>query len=291
MQVLYIILIIIGLTVQNVAKKAYNVKPEVKGGFIFNLGSVICALLFFVFASGFRLDFRLEVLPYSIGFAISYCLALVSSFNAIKFGSLSLTSLIGNYSLIIPAFYGILFMGEPTSIYLYFGLAALMISLFLVNYKPSKKVSGETKKKSTDPRWFLFVGLSFAGNGVCSTVQNVQQRIFAGQYKNEMMITALSIVVLILVCIVFLTERKTALPSVKSGGILMAVNGVFNGVVNLFVMLCSTIMNASVMFPIVSAGGIICTALVSIFFYKEKLTKVQYVGFVLGIAAIVLLNI
>ena len=56
-------------------------------------------------------------------------------------------------------------------------------------------------------------------------------------------------------------------------------------------MLCAVIMNASIMFPIISAGGIIGTSLVSVLFYKEKLTKMQYAGLVLGIGAIVLLNI
>ena len=292
MAVFYIIMIILGITVQNVAKKAYNLKIGGGSAFTFALGSVACALIFFVFSSGFDLDFRLDVLPYSIGFALSYGTAVVCAFYAIKFGSLSLSSLISNYSLTIPTFYGIFFLDEQTSTLLYLGLAALMISLFLVNFKP--KAKGDTvaeEKTRTDPRWFLFVALSFLGNGICSTVQTVQQKTFEGQYKSEMMIIALLIVVLVLLVMALLTERNNMISSFRRGGILMAVNGGFNGMVNLFVMLCAVIMNASVMFPLVSAGGIICTALVSVLLYKEKLTKMQYAGFLLGIVAIVLLNI
>ncbi len=311
MAVLYIILIIIGLTAQNVAKKAFNVKfadkaadtectANARGGgsgsvFTFGLISVLCTLLFFVFSSGFKLDFRLEVLPYSVGFALSYCTALIFSFYAIKYGSLSLSSLIGNYSLIIPTFFGILFLDEETSLFFFLGIAALMISLFLVNYKRTEKAEKTVDKGSkgnrTDPRWFLFIALSFLGNGICSTVQTVQQKSFEGQYKSEMMIMALAIVAVILLTITLITERRNMIPVVKKGGIYMLLNGGFNGMVNLFVMLCAVIMNASVMFPIISAGGIIGTALISVLLYNEKLSKMQYVGFVLGIAAIVMLNL
>ena len=166
-----------------------------------------------------------------------------------------------------------------------------MISLFLVNYRSQTGSAGMEAKGRTDPRWFLFVGLSFLGNGICSTVQTVQQKSFGGLYKSEMMIMALAIVVLVLFCMALLTERESMLPAIRRGGLLMVINGGFNGLVNLFVMLCAVIMNASIMFPIISAGGIIGTSLVSVLFYKEKLTKMQYVGLFLGIGAIVLLNI
>jgi len=292
MEVIYIILIIIGVTAQNVSKKAYNLRGGAGAGFTFSAGSVLCACLFFIISGGFKFDFNPAILPYALGFALFYGMAVIFSFFAIKYGSLSLTSLITSYSLIVPAFYGILFLNEPVSILLYLGLAALMISLFLVNYKPNKKDESRKKEKGrVDPRWFLFVALAFVGNGACSTVLTVHQKTFNGQYKSELMICALVMVFLTMATMALFTERKTAPAAIKKGYWLMAITGGFNGLVNLLVMICSLTMSASVMYPLISAGGIIGTALVSILFYKEKLTKMQYVGFVLGILAIVLLNI
>jgi multidrug transporter EmrE-like cation transporter len=45
------------------------------------------------------------------------------------------------------------------------------------------------------------------------------------------------------------------------------------------------------MFPLISAGGLIVTFIVSRFFYKEKLTRTQLVGFLLGLFAVIFLNI
>jgi multidrug transporter EmrE-like cation transporter len=64
-----------------------------------------------------------------------------------------------------------------------------------------------------------------------------------------------------------------------------------NGMVNLFVMLLSGKMALSLMFPLISSGGIIITFFVSTLFYKEKFTKAQLIGFIAGVASVVFLNI
>ena len=69
-----------------------------------------------------------------------------------------------------------------------------------------------------------------------------------------------------------------------------SICGLANGAVNFFVLVLSNKMPASVMFPIISAGGIVTTALISIFVYREKLSLPQKIGMFLGIAAVVVLS-
>jgi multidrug transporter EmrE-like cation transporter len=71
----------------------------------------------------------------------------------------------------------------------------------------------------------------------------------------------------------------------------MVLCGLANGLVNLFVMIASTIIPNSVMFPLISAGGIVLTWIISVFLYKEKLSMKQNIGLVLGIVSIVFLNL
>ena len=78
---------------------------------------------------------------------------------------------------------------------------------------------------------------------------------------------------------------------VKVGWYAAPICGTLNGVLNLFVMLLSARMAVSLIFPLISAGGLVVTYLVSRFLYKEKLTKQKFAGFVLGAAAVVFLNI
>ncbi len=72
---------------------------------------------------------------------------------------------------------------------------------------------------------------------------------------------------------------------------ILAGCGIMNGTVNLFVMILSGMMSVSLMFPLMSVGGILVTFTVSILFYKEKLTRLQYLGFLAGIGAVIFLNI
>jgi len=56
-------------------------------------------------------------------------------------------------------------------------------------------------------------------------------------------------------------------------------------------MILSGRMPVSLMFSLISAGGLLVTYIVSKFLYKETLTKTQFVGFLFGLLAVVFLNI
>jgi drug/metabolite transporter (DMT)-like permease len=141
------------------------------------------------------------------------------------------------------------------------------------------------------PKWLLYVLLAFWGGGGCSVFQKDQQLVFGGAYKNEFMIIALSITFITLLIFAFSFEKKSVLVHAKRGLVTYVLCGAANVAVNYFVMVLSNRMNASVMFPIISAGGILTSGILSLTVYREKLSNLQKIGFVLGILAIVVLNI
>lgn len=283
MESVLLVLTVLSVSLQSVARKAYNQKKE-GGAFTFTAASILFALLVFLIAGKGRFELDAGALWYSLFFALSYSAACVSTYLAIRESSLSLTSLIVQYSLIIPAFYGLIVLNEPISLTLTAGLVLLCISLVLVNFE------GSEEKKIT-LKWGLFAFLSFAGNGVCSTVQKAQQIRFDGMYKSEFMIIALFISAVLIFALAFITEKNEVKEHLKKGVIYYVLCGVANGLTNFFVLILSNTVPASVMFPIIAAGGIVLTALISIFFYREKLSLQQKIGFVLGILAIILMNI
>lgn len=282
MSVLYLILIIFGCAFQNIIKKPYTQKTAGKGVYFFSLLSSLAAMLFFIITSdSFEWDKGLVI--YSALFALSYMTATVFGLAAVTYGALSLTTLIISYSLMLPTAYGLMFLNDPIGPGLFPGLILLVASLFLINPK-----SADTP---LTPKWIVCVFLAFVGNGMCSVVQKMQQIAFNGDYKNEFMILALVMVVILLSVFVIVKESKEIKTYAKAGWHISLASGIANGMVNLFVMILSGIIPVSLMFPMISAGGIIVTYFVSRFFYKEKLTKTQLVGFVLGIASVVFLNI
>lgn len=137
----------------------------------------------------------------------------------------------------------------------------------------------------------MFVAVSFVGNGMCSVVQKAQQVTFDGKMKNEFMIIALLIAVAVLFTASLVKEKKDIPNCLKNGWYLCAATGLFNGMVNLFVMILAGMMQVSVMFPLISAGGIITTFIMSRFTFRESFSRSQLFGFIFGVAAVVLLNL
>ena len=82
--------------------------------------------------------------------------------------------------------YGFVILKEEISVFAKIGIVLIFLCLVLVN--PGGK-SGKIPAK-----WYVWVIMSFIGNGMCSTVQKMQQLKFDGAYKTEFMITALLIV-------------------------------------------------------------------------------------------------
>lgn len=282
MNALLLVSIILGVSMQDVTKKIYNKRSSAPGAYFFVTLSALAAALFFALTSG-SLNFSAELIPYSAAFAIAYTAGVVGSVIAISSGPLSLTSLIVSFSLMLPTLYGLIFLHDPIGIGLFPGLILLAASLVLINKRD--------KDVKINAKWVISVIFAFAGNGFCTIFQKMQQVRFNGAYKNEFMIIALIITSVAALVMTLSKERKI----IKKQSFLCYSLGIFcgiaNGAVNLFVMILSGLMPVSLMFPIISAGGIVVTFIISTAIYKEKLSKLQLIGFILGTASVVLLNL
>ena len=271
--------------INNVLRKEYN--NRARGTFIFNAAFSFFAFFLFFLSSLFTSSqkFAAEFLPYSFFFSLSYICADLFWLLSIREGSISLTSLMISFSTIIPALYGILFLKESVTIFLVVALVLLCVSTVLIN------IEKRGEKKRITLKWLFFVFLAFFGNGMCSVVQKEQQLAFDGNYKNEFMMTAMLINVVVLSVLMIVFERHTIRSSFKPALIFAAPAGFGNGIINLLVMILSASMAASVLFPVISAAGIIASFIIGAIFYKEKFSAPQLVGVALGLVSVVLFSL
>ena len=284
MEYILLVIVVLGVTLQQIVSKIYG--DKVQGGtYSFTMGTILVALLFFVATSKGKFEFSTAYLWYSLFFGLATSVTLIFTYLAISEGPLSLSSLVTQYSLLIPTVYGLVALGELVKGSLIVGVLLLVISLFLIN----REKKGEEKKITY--KWALYVFLAFVGNGACSTIQKVQQVNCNGQYKNEFMIIAYAMSIVALAICMLKFERKQCLQDMKRGIGCIIGRGLGLAIVNFLVLILSNTMPASVMFPVISAGGIVATFLVALFVYKEKLSLMQNVGLVLGIVSIIFLNI
>lgn len=282
MQYLLLAVVISMISVQNVLQKHYPKVSEKPNVFLFSSISTLTALVFFVISSGFRLSFNIEFVPYSIGFGLAYACAMFGNVLSLKLGSLALTSLVTSYSLLIPTLYGMIFLKEPISMLGYIGIVLLIISIFLLNAKK--------ENVTITMKWVIVVSITFVTNGLCSTVQKMEQLAFDGGYKNEFMIVALAIAAALLFVMGLLQKgdlKKEALLGMRTA----LPNGLANGIVNFLVMVLTGLIPNAILFPSISAGGIVLSWILATFVYKEKLSKTQLAGYVIGIASVICLNL
>ena len=282
--IILLIAIIVLVMLQQVAKKNFNIRTHGKGAYLFTGMSALSAAVFFVCSAGFKLDMKPALIPYSIGFAVTYGMTVMFSMIALNYGSMSLTSLVTSYSLIIPTFYGLLFLGDPSGPFLYVGLVLLFASLTLINLrKGDMKISG---------KWFFYAVLAFAGNGICSTVQKQQQLDFDHQHGNMMMFFALICSVLTCLVLYLRAKPENTADIVKRTGWMPAASGIFNMAINLLtILLTATSLPSGVVYPTISVGSLIFLSIASRFIFKEKLSTRQWIGMGIGIAAVLILSL
>lgn len=274
--------IIFGSAGQNIAKKAYSKKCDGVGVYFFSVMTSIGALAFFAFTSaGFSPVTAL--LPYSVAFALCYIITIVCSTKAMSCGPLSLSSLVISYSLMLPTFYGLIFLKDSVEIGLIPGILLLVVSLIFINKK--------NDSKNISAKWLFLIFLAFLGNGTCSIIQKMQQLRFEATLKNEFMIIALLMVAVVSFLLSLKREKQHIKMCVQKGWGPALLCGLMNGFVNSFVMLLYSRLPLSYIFPIISSGSIIVAFFVSRFIYKEHLTRMQLLGFILGICSVICLNL
>ena len=106
---------------------------------------------------------------------------------------------------------------------------------------------------------------------------------------------AYMIVALMIVTMIFLGIAIGRKEKIKEGiGICTgfgALRGVANGIVNLLVMVLTGVIPNAILFPSISAGGIVLGFLIAVVIYKERLSKKQLIGYAIGTISVVLLNL
>ena len=276
----------------NIIKKRSTERFESKEAmrFLFNcVVSISCATSLFLISgvpkiSGFTL--MLGILFGLITF-VQFVFILMSY----EFGPFSYTSVIISLSMVIPALSGYFIWGEKIAPVQIAGMLLMLVCFSLsVDFgKDSKKASGV---------WFLFVFLAFLTTGFIGIMQKWHQ---SSEYKDELdgflttaflfsfIFSALGFIVTVL-----LQRKRKTLKPIRADlspliVILMALCGIFAAANNKLNLYLSGVMDSAVFFPIVNGGGMLLSAMVSLFIFKEKFTRQKWLGIIIGITAVIMI--
>ena len=272
---------------QKVIQDRYNSRCR-SGVFLFSGMISFFAMCFFM-AVNRNWVWSSELIIPAVSFGLSYAAATVFVVLAIKCGSLAKTTLITSYSLLVPAFAGLIILREPLGIPMIAGMILLVLSLWLTNHR---KKTADAPKEKISLKWLVFVLLGFIGNGMCSTVQKLAPHYLGADVNLTLStIAALGLSTAVLIAASFLTKETDLKSTLRVGGPLSLFCGLFNGAVNYLAIYLNQFIPASVMFPVLSAGELILIVPYSLLVRREKFTAAQWIGFGVGVVSVVLLNL
>ena len=220
---------------------------------------------------------------YTVIMAVIFALVTAATqyfgLQALRCGAMSLTTFIQGSSLLLPTFFGFLFMNESASPLFWMCLVLLLIAMALV------LIAG---RENVRPKWVVLSFFAFVSMGGIGIMQSLHQ---SSAYRDEL-IPFLQIAFAL--CALFnlggqLLCKKEGEPAfrLRSGTTVMAVgSGAAMGAVNLINLYLSGVMDKHIFFPIVNGGLIFLTTIAAVIFFREKLRPRQWVGLALGIAVL-----
>ena len=234
-------------------------------------------------------EINIAVLPYSVLFAIGYVAAMVSSVYAYKEGSLILSSLIMQLSMITTSIWGFFFWNSPITPTIVIGLLLVVLTLWLCLY--TGKREGKDKKK-INARWLLFISIYFIGNSLGSITQRTQQLDFNSAYGDFLMVVATAIGLIAVTIHFLISDRDNAVSIIKGYWYLPFLAGAFNFFTNLIIItLATSTLSPTLVYPFIAVGSLAVNTIFSLLIFKEKMNWWQWLGVGIGTLSIVLLSI
>ena len=267
------ILLALDFVVNKIYQKLEGTSPQ--AGLAFNsLLGLFTAVVFFIING-----FKIEVSGYSFVMAASVsCFVMgynMIGFRLLKSGTMAMYTLfLMTGGMIIPYILGFLFLNEPCSIARTIGLTLILAGIILSNF---------SNQKINFKQIAMCIAV-FVLNGFVSIISKLHQIESDFDTINAAEFVILSgIFKFILAGILYMSVKKTE--KIKSANysrlailFTIAASAVAGGISYLLQLWGAASLPATVLYPFVTGGSIVFSALAGMAFFKEKLSKKQIGG-------------
>ena len=247
-----------------------------------------------IWAAIVRPSFQGVTLLYGVCFGVVFVFTLTVYYFAMQSGPLSYTSFFFSASMLIPSVAGLIFWEEPLTWNVGVGIVLFLAAFYFIT------VLGGAKGGKVSKRWLLLCFLTWASNGSLSIIMNLQQHslkdaglpLEAGQ---------LMLVAFFSACV--LAAAVCGISAWKEGGIqedLAVIKGswlpimlvaVGTGGGNVLTTYLTGQVPSSYLFPVVQGSVMVFLTLYSLVLLKEKINTFGKIGILIGVCAIVLINL
>ena len=245
-------------------------------GLRFNMYLGLTTTVIFFVVSGFRVEFSwFSVL---MAFLTSFCTVsyVVLGFSVMKAGNMALYTLfLMSGGMMLPYIFGVAFLGEMLSVWRVLGLLLILVAVILSN-KSDKPVS----KKVLALCIAIFVFNGFVS--ICSKCHQVATKYPTVENTDFVLFTGLTKCIMSFVALQFCKKERPVFSFAKKGSVLLAAgSAALSGISYSFQLMGAKELPATVLYPMITGGAIIFTAISARIFFKEKPTKAQLISIVL----------
>ncbi|MBE6729095.1 MAG: hypothetical protein E7568_02540 [Ruminococcaceae bacterium] len=217
-------------------------------------------------------------------FAIALWLNQHFFLKALKIGPMGFSTFILGISLVIPVIYGSIFLGSQIALSKIIALLFLIISLWL---------SLDVKKENASGKWLLFSVCAMLFVGVIGIMQTIHQN---SVHKDELIsFLRLSFlfcaIINLLGCLFYQRKTPSNFKTQNKATPLAIFSGIFMAFIHVINLYLAGVLPQIIFFPVVNGGLIFASLLSGIIFFKEKLTRKQFIGILIGIAALCVISL
>ncbi len=243
-----------------------------------NIVTALIAIMVF----GFK-GVNLEIFKNPIAFTLAVFYGIFTMISqmlfikAVEYSSTAVCSLIYSMGFVLPTLFSIIALGEPFGAFKLIGFILILISFLLV---------GNLKGGNTNKLYFAF--LAMLSSGIIGIIQKLIARVPQKFETSEYLTLAFGVMLAGSVIGIFSVKERTKgyKPDFFATAGIMGICVAFANSINTSL---AGKMAGIVFFTCVNGGTIIFSSIASRILFKEKLSKIQLIGILLGVLAIVMI--
>lgn len=249
---------------------------DLVAGLKFNAFNGLFTALIFFALSGFEVEFS----PFSVTLAFVMALFgaayIMIGFRILKSAGMAIYSIfLMSGGMLLPYLYGVLLLNEPLTILRIGGVIIILIAIVFSN-----KAKYEVKASI-----YLLCVAVFILNGAVSIISKYHQinTVFTTVSSTEfVMYSGIGKFIFSSCALLSHKERKKAISfSAKSAVLIVMCSALIGGVSYMLQLIGAKELPATVLYPLVTGGSIIFSALSGKVFFGEKLSSYQIVSIIL----------
>ena len=280
------------------------------------LSVLINALLFIIFKlfDKYKVDtFQAIVFNYLFAFLVAYMQSDVSYglleipnqkwfFGAVILGFLFITifnvlaqtaqklgisvvAVASKMSVVIPVVFGLIVYNESVGFFKVLGLCLALIAVYF----------SSVKENTVFNKKYLYLPvILFLGSGTLDTILKYVEKTYVAEnetaiYTGTIFLVAVSIGILVMIYLAINKRLKLTFKNLIAGVVLGVPN--YFSIYFLLKALQTEGLDSSTVFTINNVGIVLLSAVIGLLLFKEKLSKLNYIGIVLSVIAILLITL